>query len=144
VTYLSCSPFLSISIPKQQNLIWIGDDAFYFCKSLETIPHNISRIGNRTFALCSSLESLVIPEGVVRIGYLAFACCSSLKSVYIPASVTHISGEAFNSTALVSIRVHPDNPVYDSRDNCNAIIETATNKLVATCKSTVVPDGVSM
>ncbi len=41
------------------------------------------------------------------------------------------------------ITVDPDNPTFDSRDNCNAIIETATNKLVAGCKSTIIPEGVT-
>jgi hypothetical protein len=43
---------------------------------------------------------------------------------------------------LESIVVSPDNPVYDSRDNCNAIIETSTNRLIAKCRSTVLPVGI--
>lgn len=35
------------------------------------------------------------------------------------------------------------NPIYDSRNNCNAIIETATNTLIAGCKSTIIPNGVT-
>ena len=41
---------------------------------------------------------------------------------------------------LVSITVDPANDTYDSRGDCNAIIETATNTLVAGCKNTVMPD----
>ena len=33
--------------------------------------------------------------------------------------------------------------MYDSRNNCNAIIETATNRLVAGCKNTIIPDSVT-
>ena len=43
---------------------------------------------------------------------------------------------------LVSIIVDPANPVYDSRDNCNAIIETKTNTLIAGCKKTIIPEGI--
>ena len=35
------------------------------------------------------------------------------------------------------------NPVYDSRNNSNAVIETATNILIAGCKTTVIPNGVT-
>ena len=47
-----------------------------------------------------------------------------------------ISGDA---TLMVDVR----NPVYDSRDNCNAIIETATNRLVVGTKKTVIPESVT-
>lgn len=33
--------------------------------------------------------------------------------------------------------------MFDSRNNCNAIIESVTNKLVAGCKNTVIPDTVT-
>ena len=35
------------------------------------------------------------------------------------------------------------NPVYDSRNNCNAIIETATNTLHSGCKTTIIPNSVT-
>ena len=44
---------------------------------------------------------------------------------------------------MTSISVDSDNSVYDSRNNCNAIIETATNTLIYGCKSTVIPDSVT-
>ena len=45
--------------------------------------------------------------------------------------------------ALASITVDVGNQNYDSRDNCNAIIEKATNTLVAGCKNTVIPNAVT-
>ena len=36
-----------------------------------------------------------------------------------------------------------NNTVYDSRNNCNAIIEKATNKLVVGCKNTIIPSTVT-
>ena len=44
---------------------------------------------------------------------------------------------------MESIVVEDGNPVFDSRDNCNAIIETETNTLLAGCKSTVIPNSVT-
>ena len=38
--------------------------------------------------------------------------------------------------------VASDNPVYDSREGCNAIINTATNTLLFGCKNTVIPQSV--
>lgn len=72
---------------------------------------------------------------VTEIGERAFYGCSGLKSINIPNSVTNIGSKAFDGcSSLTSIVVNPDNPVYDSRDNCNAIIETSTNTLIAECK----------
>ncbi|MBR1668117.1 MAG: leucine-rich repeat protein [Bacteroidaceae bacterium] len=62
----------------------------------------------------------------------------------IPSSVTSIDGWSALPTNLSSITVAEDNPVYDSRNNCNAVIETATNKLVAGYETTVIPADVSI
>jgi hypothetical protein len=43
---------------------------------------------------------------------------------------------------LTSIIVQNDNPIYDSRDNCNAIIETKSNRLIAGCQTTIIPNSV--
>ncbi|MBR2228721.1 MAG: leucine-rich repeat domain-containing protein, partial [Prevotella sp.] len=69
---------------------------------------------------------------------------TSLKSIEIPASVTSIDDFAFEGcTSLASISVAEGNPTYDSRKECNAIIETKTNTLLYGCKNTVIPDGVT-
>ena len=44
---------------------------------------------------------------------------------------------------MKSIVVESGNSKYDSRDNCNAIIETATNTLLAGCKNTTIPNSVT-
>lgn len=45
-------------------------------------------------------------------------------------------------TNLTSIQVENGNPKYDSRDNCNAVIETATNLIIAGCQTTNIPSTV--
>ena len=74
----------------------------------------------------------------------AFQYCSGLTSIIIPNSVKSIGDSAFEGcSGLTSIVVEEGNPVYDSRESCNAIIKTSTNELVAGCKNTVIPDGVT-
>ena len=97
------------------------------------------------FGGCSNLESIILPASLEEIGEAPFDNCSALKSIVIPASVKKI-GKANIGTYLwnlESIQVEEGNTVYDSRDNCNAIIETASNKLIAGCQSTVIPDDVT-
>jgi len=97
--------------------------------------------------------SVVIPASVTyngttypvtSIGDYAFYGCSSLTSVYIRNSVTTIGGYAFyNCRGLTSLKVESGNTVYDSRNNCNAIIETASNTLIFGCKTTIIPNSVT-
>ena len=86
----------------------------------------------------------VIPDGVTEIGWGAFKGCTSLKSIVIPNSVTEIGSSAFSGcTSLESIQVDKRNAHYDSRNNCNAIIETSTNRLVSGCAKTTIPNSVT-
>ncbi len=81
---------------------------------------------------------------VTSIGASAFRDCTGLTSVTIPSSVTRIAVAAFYyCTSLTSIVVENGNSVYDSRNDCNAIIETATNTLIVGCQSTIIPNSVT-
>ena len=124
----------------------IGKSAFMWCSSLTsvTIPNSVTSIEYEAFDLCSSLTSVTIPNSVTSIGYLAFKDCSSLTSLTIPTSVTSIGDGAFmDCSSLTSIVVESGNTMYDSRENCNAIIETASNTLIAGCQSTTIPNSVT-
>ena len=79
----------------------------------------------------------------MSIGEYLFRDCTGLTSITIPSSVKEIGDLAFSGCPnLASITVDEGNPVYDSREDCNAIIETASNKLVAGCKTLVIPSSV--
>ena len=124
----------------------IGDHDFGDCKSLTsiTIPNSVTNIGNWAFSGCSGLISVTIPNSVTSIGEYAFYGCSGLSSITISNSVTSIHNGAFiYCPDLTSITVDSKNTVYDSRDNCNAIIEKTTNALIAGCQNTVIPNSVT-
>ena len=108
-----------------------------------TIPNSITTIGNWAFAGCSNMTYVNIPGSVTDIGYHAFQDCG-LTSITIPESVIHIDNEAFwGSHGLTSIIVEEGNLFYDSRDNCNAIIETESNTLLIGCQNSIIPNDVT-
>ena len=108
------------------------------------IPNSVTSIGESAFTYCTKLTSILIPNSVVKIGDRAFVSCNGLTSIIIPKSVTSIGNYAFDGcSGLTSVVVDKDNGRYDSRDNCNAIIETYTNKLVVGCKNTIIPNSVT-
>ena len=148
-------------IDKEDSILVLG------CKTT-VIPIGVKEIGPYAFYDGAQLTSIIIPEGVTEIGNYAFEGCTALKSVLLPQSLTtflhdcHFAGCIslekitipknvkklnFNSfvgcTSLQSIIVEEGNKVYDSRDNCNAIIETATGKLLSGCSTTLIPEGVT-
>ena len=140
----SCTSLASIAIPS--GVTSIGNNTFFCCTSLEsvTIPSSVANIGTRAFSHCESLENITISQGVTSIGDYAFSDCYSLESIMIPQGVTSIGNDMFGKCeSLESIIVDENNSVYDSRDNCNAIIETSTNTLISGCKNTVIPSSIT-
>ena len=141
--FSDCSSLTSITI--SNNITSIGDWAFYGCNSLTSvkIPNGVISIGSGVFSMCSGMTSVTIGNSVTEIGDWAFNKCS-LISITVPNSVTSIGKNAFASCdRLTSIIVEGGNTKYDSRNNCNAIIETKTNTLIAGCSSTIIPDNVT-
>ncbi len=95
-----------------------------------SIPNSFNYLGNN--------------YNVIGINEDAFYECTELTSVVIPASVTSIDPSSFSlCSGLESIEVEEGNNVYDSRDNCNAIITSATNTILLGCKNTVIPNSVT-
>ena len=117
----------------------------------------------------SHLTTVIIPNSVTRIEQVAFFSDlypgSEISYVNIPTSVSYSGERAFQGTDITSIYVSPqmrlgvnvfrncsdsvlevvvdpNNRVYDSRDNCNCIIETATNKLLFGCVNSFIPNTI--
>ncbi len=166
--FFDCSQLTSVTIPSSVSSI--GDYAFAKCSSLTSIniPSSVTAIGEGTFNKCTALTSITLPNSLTTIGICAFGECTALTSINIPSSVTTIGNNAFmrctaltaitlpssttnlkwnifgGCTALTSITVETTtNIIYDSRNNCNAIIETATNTLILGCSNTTVPADVT-
>ncbi len=135
-----------ISAPLPNSVQSMGSGVFSGCANLTAanIPTGITKIPNNTFTGCSSLQSATINGGITEIEEYAFKNCTGLTALSIPASVTAISDTAFTGcSSLASITVDGANAVYDSRNGCNALIETASNKLIAGTSNTVIPSGVT-
>lgn len=123
----------------QNNNVYLNDETGYFI-----LPNSVTSIGDYAFDSCTGISKIIIPNGIEHIGKFAFSGCEYAETVIIPKSVTSISENPFSHCVnLKKIIVEKDNPVYDSRDNCNAIIETSTNKLIVGCQSTIIPNNVT-
>ena len=159
--FFRCSGLTSIEIP--DSVTSIGQEAFCNCSSLSevTIPDSVEVIHGLAFFNCNNLKSPIynkhlfiklptsysgaytIPDGIRIIAFDAFDGCNNLTSIEIPSSVTKIEKSAFRNCAnIASIVVETGNTKYDSRHNCNAIIETASNTLIVGCKNTIIPVSV--
>ena len=149
--FSGCTGLTSVTIPN--SVTSIGNAVFYNCMELKSIvfPEGLTKISDRICFGCGKLESVTIPDKVTAIGYDAFSC-TGLKSIIIPNSVETISNSlshnyylkdvfigsnvkdiyrgSFEQTELKKIQVSEDNPYFDSRDSCNAIVETATNTII--------------
>lgn len=163
-----CNGVTSVVLPN--TITDIGDYAFTRASlSSLTIPNSVTRIGSfaflgnpitslslgnsvtriehHAFQSCEQLPSVVFPSSLEFIGDDAFAICPLLTSITIPKSVTVIglgvfTGNQYCGSHITNMIVEEGNPVYDSREGCNAIIETATNKLISGCNNSVIPSSV--
>ena len=124
----------------------IGEGAFAYCKRLNgiTIPEGVLYIGSDAFWRCSGLKTIELPSSLLGFkGSEHFYCCTSLSRIHIPEKVNLIPTSIFvGCTSLNNIDVDKRNKKYDSRKNCNAIVETSKDKLVAGCSSSVIVDGI--
>lgn len=163
----NCTALTSITIPN--SIKQIGVDVFESTPWYANLPDGIVYIGKilysykgempentsivvkdgieiinpSAFAECSNLIAITLPNSVTSIGNYAFYYCYSLDEIKIPKNVTNIGTGAFIYCSPTSIVVENGNPNYDSRNNCNALIETATNTLLVGCHNTVIPNTVT-
>lgn len=139
-----CRGLTSLEIPN--SVTTINYRAIRLCSNLvsATIGNSVTTIDSEAFTDCWKLANICIPASVTTIGAGAFSGCRALTSLIIPQSVTSIGYRAFSAcSGLTSITVESGNQIYDSRDDCNAIIESSSNELIAGCKRTIIPNSVT-
>ncbi|MBP5345281.1 MAG: leucine-rich repeat protein [Bacteroidales bacterium] len=137
--------FTKLSIPN--TVTRIGDGAFGGCGGFTgnlVIPNAVTYIGYAAFSYCTGFEGeLQLGNAVDTISDMAFSGCSGLTGkLNIPASVKEIGGSSFSGTQFNAIVIDPANPVYDSRNNCNAIVKTSTNTLILGTTNSTIPEGI--
>lgn len=121
-------------------------DSLYIPASVEHEgkTYQVLEIKPLGFSSYDGIRVISIAEGVRHIGECAFQDCLSLERVHIPSSVEEIDEGIFSGCVnLSAIVVDKDNPVFDSREACNAIIRSHDNLLVTGCKATRIPASVT-
>ena len=143
--------FYSTKIKKiklPENLKRIDEKAFGYCRSLSKVklPNSLQYIGDGAFDSCKKLKSVNLPKNLKIICARAFQHCSSLSNdVFIPKDAVLIGEECFSGcNKIKTLKVSEKNSIYDSRNNCNAIIEKATSKLIQATKNTIIPNSVKI
>ena len=132
------------TVSRNPNTAYTGNITIPASVSYGGTIYSVTSIGYVAFSGCTGLTSITIPASVTSLGSQVFYDCTGLTSISIPASVTSIGTEAFSTcSGLASIKVEAGNTAYDSRENCNAIIETASNALVTGCMNTTIPSSVT-
>ena len=138
-----CGKLTWVNIPSK--CTFLGEQLFAGCSSLTSIeiPGTIKTVMESAFSGCSSLNSVVVEEGVEEIQTLAFLNCTSLYSISLPSTLVRLSIDVFDRCSeLTEITVNENNPVFDSRGNCNAIIDKSSDMLMYGGNKTVIPQSV--
>ena len=151
-----CEALTAIAIPA--SVITISDDAFNGCTALSSVTFpgisSLTTIGCAAFQGCTNLETIALPESLTTIGSFqemggeiyyngSVFWGAGITSIEIPKNLTTIYGGGhFANCPITSLTVNSANTKFDSRDGCNAIIETATDKFVVGCVASTVPDGI--
>ena len=133
----------SIKLPN--NLKEIEYYNFSDCENLLNIDfgNGLEKIGTSVFTNNSTMTTLEIPDSVTSIAFGAFGNFSALKSLHVGKNLSKFNFMYSFSYKLNKITVDEENKYYDSRENCNAIIETKSNKVVFGCSLTNIPRSVT-
>lgn len=154
----NCDGLISVSIPTC--VTKIGSYAFGGCYNLTSMDikdlsawckisfynyaSNPLLFVHHLYLNGKEVKDLNIPTDVTKINSYTFTGCNSLNSITIHKNITSIGRSAFAYCGgLTNITVEEGNSNYDSRDNCNAIIQKSTNTLLVGCSKTVIPNNVT-
>lgn len=133
------------------NLETIGNNAFYGCNMIDSVHWNVRRFQDPLFYtkapfynLRNNIKAFTFGDSVRYIPSYLCHSMSRLHQLHFPKNVSSIGRFAFRYVnQLDSISVDEDNEYYDSRNNCNALIETGTDVLLLGCYKTRMPDDIT-
>lgn len=130
----------------QEALTCIPEQGFVNRNRLKTIilPDCVRSLECETFAGCNYLLNIQLSENLESIGQEALCSSSRMDSLFIPAKVSYIANDALSNTNnLKYLVVDKQNKFFDSRENCNALIETASNTLLRGSSHSTIPSTVT-
>lgn len=138
-----CRSLKTIDLP--ETLMDIDNRVFNECSALEEInlPAKVQLIGEQAFNGCVLLEEIILPSNLKTIKLNAFGNCTSLKSLTIPASVSSIAILGRGLDSLESLVIEEGNKYYDSRENCNAVVQTKNNTIIYGLAISTIPTTVT-
>ena len=150
--FQECIGFTTLTIP--DNVVSVGSSAYSGYSGLTSINigTSVTTIDENAFSGCKGITAINIPDNVATIGKLCFYGCTNLATVTIGTGLKDLkmeedmeSGQSpfYYCPNLASVTVAAGNTTYDSRENCNAIIETSTNKLLVGSKNATIPESVT-
>ena len=121
----------------------IQDRIFFGCHAIQKlyIPDSVTEIGEGAFSDCQGLSEIHLPASLETLHNRMFHGCP-LRQLEIPAGVQTVEESALLGTLLTKLTVNSNNTVFDSRDNCNAVIRTKDSTLVAACNGSFIPESV--
>ena len=145
-------------------VIGIGMWAFHRSSVTKVnLPNSITFIGQEAFA-ATGISSITIPKNVISIGsgvlsqtnlsqliWNAKNCNPSCEENYFDSYLRNLIigkdvekiPDIFKYNYISTIVVDSLNPLFDSRDNCNAIIETASNTFIFGCYNSTIPNSIT-
>ena len=141
-TFSACPNLETVDLPS--SVTTIEKDAFGAARiKYITLPEGVTTI-DEAFSDCDSLKWITLPESLTTIDGAAFWNCVKLDSLFIPRGVNTIAQCITAAcSGLKSLVIDSENPIYDSRDGCNAIILTAENKLIQGSPTAFIPESVT-
>jgi len=141
-TFSACANLETVDLPS--SVTTIEKDAFGAARiKYITLPEGVTTI-DEAFSDCDSLKWITLPESLTTIDGAAFWNCVKLDSLFIPRGVNTIAQCITAAcSGLKSLVIDSENPIYDSRDGCNAIILTAENKLIQGSPTAFIPESVT-
>lgn len=139
--FQECSNLVKVTFA--QGTTAIQDRIFFGCTALRiiNIPDEVEYIGPGAFAGCEALTELKLPASLKVLNNRLFRGCP-IRQLEIPAGVEEIEGSALLGTNIGRVTVNPANRFFDSRENCNAIVRTADNTIVAAANGAFIPASI--